>query len=300
MNFQKTEGLVAAPFTPMNDDRSVAVDRIPEYANWLKQQGVVGAFVCGTTGESMSLSVEERLRVSEKWVQAASKDFRIFVHVGHTALGECQRLAAHAQSISAHSIACTAPFFFRPTSVENLVDWCVEVAAAAPKLPFYYYHIPSMTGVTIPVIDFLNAASDRIPNLRGVKFTFEDLDDFGKCLRFGEGKLDVLFGRDEILLSALKLGACGAVGSTYNFTAGLFNKLIEAFKSGDEARAVQLQKTASQMIDCLVKGGPSPIGTFKWWMNHSAFPCGPPRAPLTIPNSLQATDLSAKLASFKL
>jgi N-acetylneuraminate lyase len=200
MSTNKTNGLIAAPFTPMHADSSINLGAIEGYAQHLRRHGVVGAFVCGTTGEAMSLTLDERMSVAEKWIEKAPKDLRVIVHVGHTTLGDCRRLASHAQSIGADSISCMAPFFFKPTSAEGLVQWCQQVASAAPELPFYYYHIPSMTGVSIAVFEFLKIACDRIPTLVGVKFTYEDLDDFKRCLDFRSGKYDLLFGRDERLL----------------------------------------------------------------------------------------------------
>jgi len=295
MNSSKTFGLIAAPFTPMNADCSVNLDAIESYANRLQSDGVVGAFICGTTGEAMSLSVDERLEIAERWMAKAPKELRVVVHVGHTALGDCQRLAAHAQLIGADSFACMAPFFFKPNSVESLVQWCEQVAAAAPKLPFYYYHIPSMTGVSIPVFDFLKTASNRIPNLSGIKFTYEDLDDFKRCLDFEGGRYDLLFGRDERLLSSLAVGARGAVGSTYNFAAPIYRKVIAAFETGDQKAAQELQDLAVKMIDLLIAGGPSPIATFKWFMKRVGVDCGPTRLPLQNPSTEQIDMLERKL-----
>lgn len=295
MRIKKTYGLIAAPFTPMHADCSINLDAIETYANRLHIDGVVGAFVGGTTGEAMSLSVDERLQIAERWMAQAPKDLRVVVHVGHTALVDCQRLAAHAQSIGADSIACMAPFFFKPNSAESLVQWCEQVAAAAPKLPFYYYHIPSMTGISIPVFDFLKIASKRIPNLVGVKFTYEDLEDFKRCLDFEDGRYDLLFGRDERLLSSLAVGARGAVGSTYNFAAPIYRELIDVFDAGDQQTAERLQALAVEMIDTLIAAGPSPLATFKWFMKRVGVDCGPARIPLQNPTAEQISVLESKL-----
>jgi N-acetylneuraminate lyase len=291
----KTLGLIAAPFSPMHAEGSVNLDAIEGYANRLNHDGVVGAFICGTTGEAMSLSVDERLRIAERWIATAPKELRVVVHVGHTSLADCRTLASHAQSIGADSFACMAPFFFKPSTVESLVQWCEQVAAAAPQLPFYYYHIPSMTGVSIPVYDFLKLASNRIPNLVGVKFTYEDLDDFQRCLEFQHGRYDLLFGRDELLLSSLALGARGAVGSTYNFAAPLYRKLMNAFEQGDQNAAAKSQTRAVEMIQILVAGGPSPIATFKWFMKRVGIDCGPARLPLQNLTMEQESLLETKL-----
>lgn len=295
MNIAKTEGLIAAPFTPFRADGSLHLDVIDDYARWLHSNGVVGAFVCGTTGESASLTVTERKQVAERWVAAAPAGLRVIVHVGHTVLAESRDLAAHAASIGAGGMACMAPFFFKPTQLPNLAEWCVQVAAGAPKLPFYYYHIPSMSGVTLPVADLLEAVAPRIPNLAGVKFTFEDLKDFERCLRLSDGRFDMLFGRDEIFLTAMKLGARGAVGSTFNFAAPVYRALIQAHDQGDLAEAARWQTLATQMIDILIKAGPYPVATFKWFMKRVGLDCGPIRMPFSDLTPAQIAAVEIKL-----
>jgi N-acetylneuraminate lyase len=295
MTNRKTEGLIAAPFTPLRPDGAINLDAVEPYARWLQRDHVVGAFVCGTTGEGASLTIDERRQLAERWVAAAPPGLRVIVHVGHTSLADCRALAAHAQSIGADSIACLAPFFFRPAGVEGLVTWCEQVAAAAPQLPFYYYHIPSMTGVAVKVSEFLRLAGPRIPNLAGVKFTFEDLDDFRRGLEIDDGRFDLLFGRDELLLSALKLGARGAVGTTYNYAAPLYHSLIAAHQQGDETRAGELQTLAVRMIDACLESGAHPIAAFKWFMSQLAVDCGPVRLPLVNPLPEQIAALEMRL-----
>ncbi len=290
-----TAGLIAAPFTPLRADGTLNLDAVEHYARWLQRNRVVGAFVCGTTGEGASLTIDERQQLAERWVAAAPPGLRVTVHVGHTSLADCRTLAAHAQSIGADSIACLAPFFFQPAGVEGLVTWCDQVAAAAPKLPFYYYHIPSLTGVSVKVSEFLRLASSRIPTLAGVKFTFEDLDDFRRCLEIEDGRFDMLFGRDELLLSALTLGTRGAVGSTYNFAAPLYHALVAAHQQGNDVRAGELQTLAVRMIDAFLECGAHPIAAFKWFMSRLAVDCGPVRLPLVNPVPEQTATLEKKL-----
>lgn len=284
---KKSVGLIAAPFTPFHPDRSVNLDAIPAYAQWLHQQGVIGAFICGTTGEGSSMTIEERKQVAERWVESAPEGLRIIVHVGHVCLTDCCELARHAQKAGADSIACLSPYFFRPVGEEGLVDWCRHVAAASPELPFYYYHIPSMTGLDIQVSRFLELADKKIPNLVGVKFTHDDLDDLRRCLQAGDRRFDILFGRDEILLSVVRLGVTAAVGSTYNFAAPVYQSMIAAHQAKDEAKAEQLQQVASDMIDWLAQCGGTPLAAFKRFMSRLAIDCGPTRAPILEPTDEQ-------------
>src|SRR5438270_10808922 len=147
-------GLVAAPFTPFTPDRALNLAAIPDYARLLRRNGVGAAFVCGTTGEGLSLNQTERMQVAEAWMKCADAKLRVIVHVGHNCLGEAQELARHAASIGAAAIGAIAPCFFKPRNHGELVAWCAAIAAAAPNVPFYYYNIASLTGVALPVASF--------------------------------------------------------------------------------------------------------------------------------------------------
>lgn len=295
MTPSKTVGLIAAPFSPFHPDRSLNLDVVEGYAEWLVSQGVIGAFICGTTGEGMSLTTAERQRLAERWLAVAPSELKVIVHVGHTSLGDCVELAAHAQSIGAAAVSCMAPFFFKPADVETLVDWCDHVAAAAADLPFYFYNMPSMTGVTVDVSRFLELAEPRIPNLVGAKYTHDDLADFARCVKLRDGRFDLLFGRDEILLQALRAGARGAVGSTYNFAAPVYHAVMRAFEAGDQEQAERTQQVAARMIQAFVDCGAHPITAFKWFMNRLAVDCGPSRLPLRDPRPEQLDRLQAGL-----
>jgi N-acetylneuraminate lyase len=272
-------GLVAAPFTPFRPDGSLNLDAVPRYAALLTAQGVRGAFVNGTTGEGASLTTEERKRVAEAWRRAAPASLAIVVHVGHNAVGDSVDLARHAAAIGCDAIAALAPSFFKPAGAAGLVDYCTTLAAAAPALPFYYYHMPSMTGFDCRVAEFLAQAQERIPSLAGVKFTHEDLLDFGLCRQVGGGRYDILYGRDETLLCGLALGATGAVGSTYNYAARIYLEVMAAFERGDLVAARTAQFRAQRFIGTLIKYGGGVVGG-KALMVLCGLDCGPVRSPL--------------------
>lgn len=271
-------GLIAAPHTAFHADGSLALDVIPRQAALLAHNRVVGAFVCGTTGEGSSLTGAERRQVVEAWVAAKPASLALIVHVGHLSLSDACEFARHAEASGADAIAAIAPSFLKPTSLGELVAWCARVAAAAPGLPFYYYHIPAMTGVSIPTTDFLAAAASQIPTLAGVKFTHENLMDFGQSVGAASGKYAMLFGRDEILLSGLALGASGAVGSTYNFAAPLYHRILDAFHRGDLATARREQLRSMEFIEVLIRHGGLAAG--KTAMKLIGVDCGPVRLPL--------------------
>lgn len=290
-------GLVAAPFTPFEPNGELALDTVPKLARLLAKNRISAAFVCGTTGEGCSLTVDERRRVAEAWRAVLPTEMRLIVHVGCASVGESRILARHAQEIGADAVASIAPGFFKPAGPNALAAWCGQVAAAAPDLPFYYYHMPAMTGVRIPASDFLAHADGQIPTLAGVKFTDEDLHDFTRTQDLARDRHTILFGRDELLLSGLERGAPGAVGSTYNYAAPLYHRLIDAYSAGDLNGARAHQQCARQFIDILNEFGGLPAG--KAIMKLIGADCGPVRLPLTTLDAGKEEELRRRLEAIR-
>ena len=280
MNRQYLEGLIAAPFTPMHQDGSLNLAVIPSYYEMLKANKVNGAFICGSTGEGVSLSLNEKKAVAEAWAAVAKDDadFIVMPLLGGTCLTDCKELALHAKQIGLDAISFTAPFYFKPGSVEMLAKACSEVASVVPDMPFYYYHIPVLTGVNFPMLDLLKAVDDLIPNFAGIKYTHEDFMDFLSCMNFKDGKYDMLWGRDENMLPALALGTKASVGSTFNYAAPLYYDLIDAFNNGDLKTANALQQKSIDMITLLGKYGG--IATGKAYMKLLGIDCGEFRLPV--------------------
>ncbi len=275
---EKLTGLIAAPYTPMLPDGSVNPGIIPDMADHLQKEGVVGVFICGTTGEGASLTVNERMLLAEQWVAHAGDRLAVIVHVGHHSVYEARRLAEHAQSVQADGIAALAPSFFKPASIDSLVSYCAAVAEAAPALPFFYYHIPSMTGITLSMPEFLRAGSKHIPTLSGIKFSASDLMQFHRCATMECGRYTMFFGSDEMLLGALAMGAEGAVGSTYNYAATNYLRMVEAFKQGNMETARRLSGHAVALVEVLLKYGVIRAG--KTIMAMRGIDCGEARLPL--------------------
>ena len=254
VNSEPVRGFVAAPFTPMHPDGRVNLDLIPAYVDHLADSGVTGVFVNGTTGEGYTLTLDERRTAAEGWIRHASGRLRVIVHVGAESPAEAKELAAHAQARGAEAIGAMSPVFYKP-GLEGLVTWCADLASAAPDLPFYFYHIPSMTGLYVPIVEFLSLAGDRIATLRGVKYTHWDLMDYRLCASLDNGRFDLLFGRDEVLLSALALGCEGMVGSTYNYAMPLYHDVMEQFRAGRLEEAARAQERSMRLVKILERNG---------------------------------------------
>lgn len=290
----RLHGLVAATHTPFDADGQLNLAAVEQQAEHLLRTGVRTAFIGGSTGESHSLTVEERLQLAQRWADVVrGSAMRFVVHVGSNCLADARRLAAQAQTLEAAAIASLAPSYFKPRTLDALVACCAEVAGAAPALPFYFYDIPVLTGVQLPMPEFLAVAADRIPTLAGIKFTNSDLMAYQKCLNAGAGAFDIPWGVDEYLLAALALGATGAVGSTYNFAAPVYHRLIAAFESGDLATARAEQLRSVQLIDLLA--GYGYMGAAKAVMGFLGVEVGPARLPNTNLTSDEVKRLRAAL-----
>jgi N-acetylneuraminate lyase len=268
--------LIAAPFTAFAPDGSIDLGQVKHQARHLREAGVVGAFVAGTTGESASLTTRERIALTEEWRTHAGA-LELIVHIGSARVDEARELAAHAQSIGADAIGAVPPYYFRAGSVDALVTVMAGIASAAPSLPFFYYHIPALTKVELPMMPFLAAARERIPNFAGIKFTHSDIGEYADLVDAAGDDLQIMFGRDPLLLPALSVGAVTAVGSTYNFAAPLYLEMAAALFGGDLVTALASQRVAQQLVDIANRHGG--LAAQKAIYGMIGVECGPARAP---------------------
>lgn len=279
MKHEHIEGLIAAAFTPFHGDGSLNLELIPALTDKLVNDGLKGIFVCGSNGEGPNMTTEERMQVAEAFIKAANKRLLIVVHVGHSSIAESRKLAAHAAAIGADAFSSVAAFYFKPASVQVLADCMADIAAAAPALPFYYYHIPTLTGVGMDMMEFLKIAGNRIPNLAGIKYTASTIHEYQSCFNYQDNRFDVLFGYDELLLPALAVGAKGAIGSTYTFAAPLYLQTKAYFEKGDISAAQQHHLFMVEVIRIFAKYPPIPAQ--KAIMKMLGWDLGPCRLPLT-------------------
>lgn len=248
----KITGLIDAPFTPFYENGEVNLEPIEQYAKMLAKNGLKGVFINGSSGEGYMLTEDERMRLAERWVEVAPEGFKVIVHVGSTCVKSSERLAAHAQKIGAFGIGAMATPFPKIGRIEELVKYCEEIAAAAPELPFYYYHIPAFNGAFLSMLDFLKAVDGRIPNFAGIKYTYESLYEYNQCRLYANGKFDMLHGQDETILPCLAMGgAQGGIGGTTNYNGRCLVGILDAWKNGDLDKARELQNFGQEVINVI-------------------------------------------------
>lgn len=294
-NASRLKGLVAATHTPMHADGTLRLDVVGQIVEHLAGSGISALYVAGSTGEGMSLTAAERRDVARVYVSAADGKLPVIVQVGSNSIAESCELAADAQRIGADVISANAPSYFKIHSAGALVEAMGRIAAAAPDLPFYYYHIPRFTGAEIDMVEFLARAGQAIENLAGLKFSDLKVHEYQACLAADSGRFDILWGLDEMLLSALAVGAAGAVGSTYNVAAPLYRRIIDAFAAGDLATARQWQLRSVELVRVLSARGLHP--SLKAAMGMLGIDVGPCRLPLGQLDDDRKADLRADLGA---
>uniref|UniRef100_A0A8C0BI59 N-acetylneuraminate lyase n=1 Tax=Buteo japonicus TaxID=224669 RepID=A0A8C0BI59_9AVES len=301
---KKLQGLVAATVTPMTPDGQINLSVIRQYVDYLvSEQNVKNVFVNGTTGEGLSLNIQERKQLAEEWVcQGKDKLDHVIIHVGALSLPESQELARHAAAIGASAIAVIAPFFFKPTKKDELIAFLQKVASEAPAVPFYYYHIPPLTGVTIRVEELLDGIKERIPTFQGVKFSDTDLLDLAQCINKNEREQFVfLYGVDEVRTPPLHLLILFLVwyfsGSTYNYLGRKANLMLQAFAKPDLALAQKYQFLTGEFLNFVIKLGFGVAQTKAVMSFVSGIPMGPPRLPLVDASEEFIVKAKAKLDS---
>lgn len=248
------EGLIAAPFTPLKPNSEINLDIIPDYADVLLSQGVDHVYILGTTGEGMSLTVDERMKVAEAWKKAGKMKL-IMNHIGGNSIEDVKALAAHSEKIGLDCIALLAPFYYKCADLNALIRYLQEVASAAPNTPMVYYHFAEKTGVNFHAADLIEQALENIPTFAGVKFTGWDMGTAIEAKRRFGDKVLIGYGKDEQAVAAYFLGFKTSVGSTYNWCGSLWNKAIQDVKSKRNEQASDRQTLFCQVLEIMFQYG---------------------------------------------
>jgi dihydrodipicolinate synthase/N-acetylneuraminate lyase len=199
--------LIVAAATPLTDDgAALDEDAIGPMVAFLEGHGADGVFCCGSTGEGMLLSPDERRRATI----AFRADVRgsLLVHAGAQSTADTVALAAHAAENGADGVAVIPPPYF-PLDPEALTDHLVAAAAACAPLPFFVYVFTRRSGYPLPV-EVIRRVADRADNLAGLKVSESPFADVAPYLGLG---IPILIGSEPLLVQALEAGAVGAVSA---------------------------------------------------------------------------------------
>jgi len=232
-------GAIAAAVTPLRDGgRHLDAEAFPPLVRSLIEGGIDGLLACGTTGEGVLLTIDERRRVTELFLASRPDGFQVAVHVGAQTTADSTALAAHAQEVGADAVALIAPPYF-PLDTEELTRHFVTVASACEPLPFYIYEFAGRSGYPIPV-EVIERIRERCPNLRGMKVSDTPFAAIEPYLALQD--LDVFIGQEPLVLQGIERGAVGAVSGLATAFPEVVASLVHELSQQARDRVTQLRQ----------------------------------------------------------
>ncbi|MBQ2960550.1 MAG: dihydrodipicolinate synthase family protein [Oscillospiraceae bacterium] len=274
-DIKKYEGIIPAFYACYDNEGKVNPAAVRELTRWFIEKGVTGLYVGGSSGECIYQSKEERKLVLENVMAEAKDKLTIIAHIACNNTADSQELAAHAESLGVDAIASIPPIYFK-LPPHAIAKYWNDMSAAAPNTDFIIYNIPQLAGVSLTV-DLLREMLKN-PRVIGVKNSSMPTQDIQMWR--DEGAM-VFNGPDEQLISGLVMGAVGGIGGTYGAMPELYIELYNCVKSGNMAKALDIQNDCCRIIYKLCSGHGNMYGMIKEALRIMGCPdCGSVRAPL--------------------
>jgi 4-hydroxy-tetrahydrodipicolinate synthase len=266
--------VLTAMVTPFKADGSVDYDRYRELAIFLVDHGSDGVVTFGTTGESPTLSDEEKLELLGVALDAVGDRASVVAGAGTYSTAHSVHLTERAQELGAHAILVVTPYYNKPPQ-RGIVEHFRAIAAATDR-PVIAYNIPGRVVVNIETATFAQLA--EIPNVTAVKQAHDDLDEARAIVELG---LELYSGDDNVLFPFLRIGATGVVSVLAHVVGPQLKAMIHAYKSGDEDEARRIDEELAPAYEILkVAINPIPI---KAAMNLLGHELGGHRLPMVPP-----------------
>jgi len=288
---KRLRGIVVPIVTPFDGSGRVDTEALKNLCDYLIDHGVHGLYPCGTTGEAVLLTDEERKTVAEVAVGHVGGKVPVFIHVGAASTQSAMDLAKHAVDIGADGIAAVTPYYFK-LSQEALIRYYEQIVSVIPSdYPLYLYNIPSCTGNDITPATVGHIAQEH-PNVVGIKNTMSDILRAQEYLNCRDG-FSVMLGNDSVIAMGVFIGCDGAVSGNAQVAPELFVKLYNAAEAGDWERALGLQKRATEVAELLQNGGN--LSLLKYALAHRGVPAGEVREPLAKVCRTEAAKIMTKI-----
>lgn len=270
-------GVYTALITPFTADGKVDYTAFEALLEFLIGKGVHGLFPLGTTGEGILLSVEERKQVAEFVVRIANGRVPVIVHVGHVRTEETLDLARHAASVGASAVAAVTPYYFHLEPSE-LFQHYLSLSQSVPEdFPVFTYHIPSNARNAVTP-ELIKRLLDETPNIRGLKYSSDQLTELQDILLAAGDDLTVLLGPDHLILPGLTLGVQGSVSGCSNVFPEPYVRLFQAYWARQWQEAQRQQKIIAELVRIFRSG--IQLSLFKEALAFRGLTGGHVRAPL--------------------
>lgn len=263
----------SALITPMDGDERLDLAALAQIVELQLRDGVEGFYCCGSSGEGLLLTLEERKQVLEQVLKTVDGRVPVIAHVGTIRTRDAIDLADHARSAGALAVSMIPPYYYR-FSMDEIMDYYEDVIRAVPDAPVIIYNIPQFTGV-----EFGKGNAARLlanDHVVGIKHTSQNLYSLERMGRAYPQKM-LINGFDEQLLAAMAMGACATIGTTVNLFAPLFLKLRAAYQAGDLTLALGYQRAIDRRVEETVRLGIFNAMKYGWTLR--GVDCGFCRAP---------------------
>ncbi len=269
----RLKGIYAALITPFNEDESLNEEALRRLVQHELDNGVEGFYCCGSSGEGLLLSLDERKRVLEVVLDESRGKVPVISHIGTVAVRDVIELAQHALNAGADAVSMIPPYYYN-FSMNEIIDYYLDVVNAVPELPVIVYNIPQFTGVS-----FNRDNAERLlenDHVVGIKHTSTDL--FGLERMKHDFPDKVYFnGFDEIFLSGLVAGANAAIGTTVNLYPKTFRRLMDLYRENRIEEAEKVQSLINHRVQEMVKVGI--FSAVKYMFLKQGIDCGTCRRP---------------------
>jgi 4-hydroxy-tetrahydrodipicolinate synthase len=245
--------VLTAIVTPFDKDGRVDLDRFRELAEFLVDNGSDGIVVSGTTGESPTLSDDEKIELWETAVDLLRGRATVVAGTGTNDTAHSIHLTKKATEIGADGLLVVTPYYNKPPQ-RGIVEHFKAIAAASDK-PIVVYNIPSRVVINIEPETIEQLA--EIPTVRAVKQAYDDLDEAAQIPGFG---LDLYAGDDNLIYPFLELGGAGGICVHTHVVGPQVKEMVRAYRSGDYTRAKEIDEHLAPAYELLkVVGNPIAI-----------------------------------------
>jgi 4-hydroxy-tetrahydrodipicolinate synthase len=276
----KPEGIFPALVTPFTDDgKTIDEERLRILVNRCIEQGVHGVVPCGTTGEFVNLSTEERKRVIKVVIDEVNGRVPVIAGTGASGTRETVEMTKYAKDAGATAALIVTPFYLKPAD-RGIYEHYSTIATEV-DLPIILYNIPQCTGLPLPWQMVEDLA--QIPNIVGVKDSSGQLSFILAVLEKVRDKINVLCGHDEVVIAALAAGCSGAILASANVIPDVWIQIYNHIKNGELQKARELQYKVQKIARIIAGSGA--VGT-KAALNMMKIKVGPVRMPLSVGGEL--------------
>ena len=241
MSAQIIRGLIAPILTPFNNDLSIATRLYVDHANWLLEQGCAGLAPFGTTGEGLSVGIDERIAAIEALINSGIDPLRLIPGTGLSNVADTARLSSACLDLGCVGVMTLPPFYFKDVSEQGLYNYFEQlISAIGPRARIYLYHIPPIAIVGVPPTLAARLHAKFPEQIVGIK---DSSGDWSNTRALLDIKGMVVYPGSELpLLEALALGAPGCISATANVNGGAIARVIDLYNKNDNTAQTLHQK----------------------------------------------------------